>query len=206
MALYEMFPTTGKEFTRRMPDDFVPRSFFSGNSEERSEPGSGSSHGAGAAAAAPRARGRPRGSPPLGGLAVPALFPRWKSRDGGSQPRGGSKFPWPPSGSVNSASSSAPFTPRGHICAHSVGQPSARVCADGSRAHLPGGVWKPKGSKHTSWKARAGGERGLRCSSGGSGVVCSSSVRVCFLLCLRRPRWMRCDPGVQAWAVQIKSS
>lgn len=78
-----MFPTTGKEFTRRVPDDFVPRSFLSGNSEEeRLEPESGSPSGSGVSPglSAPR---RP---------AVPLPFPPWKSRDGGSWPAGGASF------------------------------------------------------------------------------------------------------------------
>lgn len=62
-----MFPTTGKEFTRRVPDDFVPRSFLSGNSEERLEPGSGSHRapsGSGASPGLPAPRG-PAVLPPL---------------------------------------------------------------------------------------------------------------------------------------------
>lgn len=103
----------------------------SGPGQRRSPSGSGLSPGL----SAPR------------GPAVPLLFPRRKSRDGGSRPRGGSEFPWPPSGSLNfSPSSWAPFAPRGHICAHSVGQPSARVCAGRSRAYQPRGVWEPTGA------------------------------------------------------------
>lgn len=141
--------------------------------------------------------------------AVPLLFPRaaleiprWRF-----PARGGSEFPWPPSGSVSfSPGSSVPFAPRGHSCAHSVGQPSAPVGAGRSRAYLPQAVWKPTGAstpRGTQGQVESGVCLAARV---GRGVVCSSSVRVCFLLCLRRPRWMRCDPGLQAWAVQIKSS
>lgn len=113
----------------------------------------------------PSGSGCPQGSRPLPALPCPPLFPQWKSRDGGSQPRGGSEFPWPPSGSVNfSPSSSAPLAPRGRICARSVGQPSARVCAGRSRPYLPRGVWKPMGA-NTPRGTRAGGERGLPCAA-----------------------------------------
>lgn len=178
------------------------------NSEERSEPGWGSRR-AGAAAAAPRARGCPRGSPPLGALPCPpsSRGPCWKSRHGGSRPRGGSEFPWPPSGSINFfSSSSALFTPRGHICARSVGQPWARVRAGRSRAYLPRGVWKPTGA-NTPRGTQGQVESGVCVAARvGRGLFAAPPCVLCFLLCLRRPRWMRCDPGVQAWAVQIKSS
>lgn len=64
-----MFPTTGKEFTRRVPDDFVPRSFLSGNSEERLEPRSGSHR-------APSGSGASPGLPAPRGPAVSPFFPR----------------------------------------------------------------------------------------------------------------------------------
>lgn len=162
-----------------------------------------------AATGPPRARGRPRGSPPLAALPRSPLFPRAAVEI----PRW--RFPGPRGERVSVAAfrfrqllprQLSALLPTGpHVCSQRGAALGSCLCRQEPGVPAPG-CWGAHGSEHTSWNARAGGERGLRCSSGGSGVVGSSSVRVRFLLCLRRPRWMRCDPGVQAWAVQIKSS
>lgn len=156
--------------------------------------------------AAPRARGCPRGSPPLAALPCPS-----PSRPGNP----GMEVLGPRGERVSVAAfrfrqllpqqlgSLRPTGP--HLCSQRGAALGSCRCRQGPAVPASGSL-EAHGSEPASWNARAGGERGLPCSSGGSGVVCSSSVRVCFLLCLRRPRWMRCDPGVQAWAVQIKSS
>lgn len=84
----------------------------------------------------------------------------------------GSRQLLPPGGS------STPFAPRGCVRAHSAGQPSARVRAGRSRAYLPRGVRKPTGAGTPRGAQGAGGEQGLRWGLGGSGVICSSCVRV----------------------------
>lgn len=159
----------------------------------------------GSGAVGPWRRGVPGGSlpPPPASPWHPLPSPR----GGGSWPRGGSEFPWPPSGPVNfSPGSAGSFAPRGRLCSHSAGQLSARVRTPRSWAYLPRGVWKPTGGTHTSWerqgRRRAGSVSGLGWVGGYLQLQ-----RACLLpFVLRRPRWMRCDRGVQAWAVQIKSS
>lgn len=211
---------------RRAPDYFVPRSFLSlGNSEERLEPGSGG-RGAGEASAAPPARPGPVGWP--GGraagdgaspvaLRLPPSAPpspppfrglQWKPRGGGSRPRGESEFPRPPSGPVG-------FFPPRHLvllrptgppvcgCPRRGGQPSAPLAAqaEAGRTCLEGVRGSPRGHARPM---EGKGWRGAGFCVGAGGSL--RLLRACVLPFVpRRPRWMRCDRGVQAWAVQIKS-
>jgi len=77
-------------------------------------------------------------------------------------------FPWPPP---------VPPSPAGGS-----GNPAAEVpgpVAGGHTTHTSSGLSGAHGATHTSWNARAGGERGL---GRGPGVACGPGVRVRCLL------------------------
>lgn len=217
---------------RRAPDYFVPRSLLSLETlrsawnwgraavgpgkppqplglgggrtpgvARRASPGSGVSP---AALCLPRPHRAPR-LPHSCGLMMES--PRWRF----PAPWGGASF----RGRLRVPSTSPPAaarrpSPHGAACALTArGSPRhVSVQAEAGRTCL-GAFGSPRGARTPRGAQGAGGEQGLRWGLGGSGVICSSCVRVCVCVLpfvRRHPRWMRCDRGVQARAVQIKSS
>lgn len=197
---------------------------LSGNSGERLEPGSGA-RGAGGASAAPRARRGPGGGASPAALRFPPPAPPWHSPPFpvGCSGNPAAEVPGPAGrasfrGRRRVPSASPPrqliaLRPTGlRVCA-STARGSPRLCAGRSRVYLVlGGVCgSPRGHaplvEGEGWR-RAGGGGGCLCWGRGASGVLRSSCAPCVLpfVLRRRPRWMRCDRGVQAWAVQIKSS